>query len=368
MNAELGEGYLLLADISGYTAFLTKTEIEHSHAIIRELTALIRDRLAPPLEFVKLEGDAVFCVGRSELLSSGERVLELVEQCYLAFGDRLFDMTRATTCTCAACEAIGTLDLKFVVHHGSFVIDHDDGRIDLSGPDVILVHRLLKNTVIEQGGPAAYAFYSDRCTERMPTAAHLAPHVESYDAFGDIPGRVHDLAGAAAAIRGGRRERLDETTADVVTRVMIPAPPAIVWQYYVEPDKRPRWMTIETAVDFEPNGDGRIGPGAASHCAHGALGDARREYLDWRPFDYLTCRWLPMPETTLLPPALETVELVADSGGTCFTWYLRADDRSDEGVAALTAMSDVLDEFTRLGAETLVKVLAEDGLLDSVSD
>jgi hypothetical protein len=43
------QGYLLLADISGYTAFLTGTELEHSHAIIRELTKLIRERLAPYL-------------------------------------------------------------------------------------------------------------------------------------------------------------------------------------------------------------------------------------------------------------------------------------------------------------------------------
>ena len=32
------QGYLLLADISGYTAFLTGTELEHAHAIVRELT------------------------------------------------------------------------------------------------------------------------------------------------------------------------------------------------------------------------------------------------------------------------------------------------------------------------------------------
>jgi len=32
------EGYLLLADISGYTTFLTGTELEHSHAILTELT------------------------------------------------------------------------------------------------------------------------------------------------------------------------------------------------------------------------------------------------------------------------------------------------------------------------------------------
>jgi len=49
------EGYLLLADISGYTKFLTGTELEHAQAIIRELTTLVRDRLVPPMKFVQLE-------------------------------------------------------------------------------------------------------------------------------------------------------------------------------------------------------------------------------------------------------------------------------------------------------------------------
>jgi hypothetical protein len=49
-------GYLLLADISGYTAFLAGTELEHANAIVRELTTLVRVRLSPPMRFVKLEG------------------------------------------------------------------------------------------------------------------------------------------------------------------------------------------------------------------------------------------------------------------------------------------------------------------------
>ncbi len=51
------QGYLLLADISGYTEFLTGTELEHSHAIVTELTKLIRATLTPPMRFVKLEGE-----------------------------------------------------------------------------------------------------------------------------------------------------------------------------------------------------------------------------------------------------------------------------------------------------------------------
>ena len=56
-------------------------------------------------------------------------------------------MARATTCGCDACAAIGSLGLKFIAHYGSYVIEYEGDREDLAGPDVILVHRLLKNTI-----------------------------------------------------------------------------------------------------------------------------------------------------------------------------------------------------------------------------
>ena len=116
------------------------------------------------MRFVKLEGDAVFCFASGDAFPDGEQLIELVESCYFDFSSRLLDMTRSTTCRCDACRAIGGLDLKFVVHFGQFWLDRDeDGRIDLAGPDVILTHRLLKNTIIEAGGPTAYAFFSDPC-------------------------------------------------------------------------------------------------------------------------------------------------------------------------------------------------------------
>ena len=167
------QGYLLLADISGYTAFLTGTELEHAHEIIHELTTLIRQRLAPPLRFVKLEGDAVFCYAEAGAFREGERLVELIEACYFDFSNRLLDMARATTCHCSACTAIGSLGLKFIAHYGSFVIERDEGREDLAGADVILAHRLLKNTVSENGGPQAYAFLTEVCLQRMPASFSL---------------------------------------------------------------------------------------------------------------------------------------------------------------------------------------------------
>src|SRR2546425_4786775 len=167
-NSGMREGHLLLADISGYTEFMTGTEVEHANEIIRELATLISERLAPPMRFVKREGDAVFCYAGAGTFREGERLVELIEACYFDFSNRLLDMARATTCRCNACAAIGSLGLKFIVHYGTFVIERDDGRDDLAGPDVILIHRLLKNSISDRGGPQAYAFLTDACLQRLP--------------------------------------------------------------------------------------------------------------------------------------------------------------------------------------------------------
>ena len=105
-------GYLVVADISGYTAFLTGTELEHAQAIIHELTTLIRERLAPPMRFVKLEGDAVLCYATDSAFSTGDRLLEALEACYFEFSNRLLGMEQATTCRCAACASIGSLGIR----------------------------------------------------------------------------------------------------------------------------------------------------------------------------------------------------------------------------------------------------------------
>jgi hypothetical protein len=54
------QGYLWLADISGYTSFVAGTELEHSQDILSELLEVILTRIKPHLTIHKIEGDAVF--------------------------------------------------------------------------------------------------------------------------------------------------------------------------------------------------------------------------------------------------------------------------------------------------------------------
>jgi uncharacterized protein YndB with AHSA1/START domain len=345
-DVRAADGYLLLADISGYTAFLTGTELEHSHAIVTELTRLIRSTLVPPMRFVKLEGDAVFCFASADAFPDGEQLVELVESCYFDFSSRLLDMTRSTTCRCDACREIGGLDLKFVVHYGTFIVDRDeeDGRIDLAGPDVILAHRLLKNTIIDAGGPEAYAFFSDPCLARSTAEFSFPAHSESYDSFGEVSGVVQDLAAVAERRREAQRVRVTREEADLDVSYTVEAPPSVIWQYFVQPDKRARWSLSanETSIVFSPNDEGRRTTGASSHCAHTVGGDALREYLDWRPYEYFTCRMTPLPhELVLYTPWVETTTFTSvGENRTEWRWTVRCIDRSP----------DVLTSFEMLAA------------------
>lgn len=338
MDVDRMTGYLLLADISGYTKFLTGTELEHSHAIVTELTKLIRSRLVPPMRFVKLEGDAVFCFAGADAFPDGEQVLELVESCYFDFTNRLLDMTRSTTCACDACRAIGGLGLKFIVHFGEFMVDRDeDGRVDLAGPEVILAHRLLKNTVIESGGPEAYAFMSAKCFPLRQHDLSLLVHSEFYDSFGEITGFVQDLADVAERRRDAQRVRVSIDEADVHVHQILNVPPSVAWQYLVQPGRRSEWSfdSLETSLVFAPNEEGRLGSGASSHCAHGDLGDARREYLDWRPFEYFTSRFTPIAPNPLFKVVwIETFAFDdLGDGRSELHWTVRCVDRSETSMA-----------------------------------
>lgn len=307
----LSQGYILLADISGYTEFFTGTELEHAQEIIRELTSLIRERLTPPLRFVKLEGDAVFCYAATETFGNGERFVELIEACYFDFANRLDDMARSTICSCNACAAIDSLGLKFVVHHGTFIVERDGNREDLAGPDVILAHRLLKNSIGDDGGPRAYAFFTAAALQLLPPSFALPEHAETYESFGETRGGVHDLGPVLAAMREQRREYITSEAADFETSFVMPVPPRMAWQYVVDPMERLRWVcninyplwpNFGKAPDtLERNADGRTGSGAKTHCGHAPKGVAAlREFVDWRPFSYFTFRIAGMFDTVTI--------------------------------------------------------------------
>jgi uncharacterized protein DUF2652 len=187
MERKTQTGFLVLADISGYTSFVAKTEIEHADMALSFLLEAIIEKLSSLFTIAKLEGDAVFAYMEASKLPEDQSLLELVDQTYKAFRDKASSLYNHATCPCKACQAIPTLDLKFILHHGEYVLQQVAGIRDLLGTDVNLIHRLLKNHVAESTGWQGYAIFTDPVLGYIPQdKENYFKRCETYEHLGDV--------------------------------------------------------------------------------------------------------------------------------------------------------------------------------------
>src|SRR3954447_9657365 len=178
----------LIADISGYTEYLSTVEIDHAQDILADLISTVVTSLRPAFRLAKLEGDAAFCFAPAEKID-GTLLLDTIEHCYFTFRRRRRDVRQATSCECNACVRIPTLNLKFVAHHGLALRQKMAGREELLGSDVIIVHRLLKNDIVEKLDIPAYAAFTDRLVQEMgidPSQLDMRGHAETYEHLGEV--------------------------------------------------------------------------------------------------------------------------------------------------------------------------------------
>jgi uncharacterized protein YndB with AHSA1/START domain len=312
MQSKTQHGYLLLADISDYTAYVARTELEHAQEIIGELLELVLHVLTPTLTLSKLEGDAVFAYAPENRLARAETVMELIELTYVSFRDRVEGVRRRTTCDCNTCRAIPALDLKFIAHHGDFVVQTIAGMRELIGSDVNLVHRLSKNHVADETGWKGYALYTEGFLQHLDgQLLGLHEQVESYEHLGDVRTLSNNLRARYEQLNSARRIQVGAADAEVVLRHDFSRPPAVVWEWLNDPQLRTRWMH-ERVWSAGPRPSGRTDVGSRNHCAHGKY-SFTETILDWKPFDYVTSRQegggIVFTETVSLEP-------LTDSRGT----------------------------------------------------
>lgn len=284
-------GHLVIADISGYTQFLTESELDHANGIVGDLLNSIIEAMQTPLTVSGIEGDAIFMYGEMAEGLVGQTVLESVELLYCAFASALDNMVLNTTCTCNACVNIKSLGLKIVMHCGEYAKSTVGGMTTLSGPDVIAVHRLLKNHIVETTGIDDYFLVTKACVDALDAASMVAawtPHSEEYEHIGVVDGYVSSLHDVWTFRRLQTEIKVSPAEAWDTARGQSIAPPAVIWDQVIDPRKRIEWLA--PAVDMELKGteDGRVGPGTEFHCAHGDGAITLFTVLDMRPFDYAT--------------------------------------------------------------------------------
>lgn len=180
----MGEGHasratFLLADISGYTGFLAAVGAAHqaqleqgetppAYPLMKTFLDTIVASISPPFTLAKLEGDAVFAYAdEDDLTIRGEEISACLRGCYRSFREHLRRTEDGLTCSCDACSSGARLDLKFILHHGSYIAQTIAGNTELLGPDVTIAHRMLKNDVVTRTGWQAYALLSAAAVERL---------------------------------------------------------------------------------------------------------------------------------------------------------------------------------------------------------
>jgi hypothetical protein len=215
-------GCIVIIDISGYTQFVKmhRTAMVHAEQIITDLMESMLDVQGPPLVLDKLMGDAAFFYSRDNGDSSAEAIAAQVVRFFEAFNETEGVLVSCNVCICDACNQMSSLKLKAILHHGEFIRKQMGGGSELAGPDVILAHRLLKNSI--------------------ESVEYILMTKSFHDRSGDLPGMTPEVG----------QEQTDLGPVDVLV-------------FYPDPDDRPLPMAtwsgrLKQFVRIEAKGAGRM--------------------------------------------------------------------------------------------------------------
>ena len=283
------EGFLLIADITGYTVFLRESELEHAKDSLRSLLDLLIEQTKPPLRISRLEGDAVISYALDGSFSTGQTLVDLIEETYIEFRRALDLMVLNTSCDCLACRNIANLDLKFFVHYGTFVLEPLHAYLELIGSDVNILHRLTKNSVTKMTGIRAYVLYTQAAVDQLKIPEmipELTVHVESFADVGEITTYLMDMHPVWESRKHRYHKEVKPEEAIFIFEQKFNVSPTVAWEYVTNP----KYRALIYGSDKQELKDlkkGRISNGSVYICSHGK-NIIQQTIVDWHPFKQYT--------------------------------------------------------------------------------
>lgn len=214
----------------------------------------------------------------------------MIENTYVSFRRAIELMVLNNTCQCNACANVSSLDLKFLVHHGTFVLQSVGESQELMGSDVNLTHRLLKNSVTKATGIRAYSLLTEEAAESLGISdltEEMVSHMEDVPDFGRVRVWIQDMHPTYEARPDEQIIQFDPSEVILEERVQIALPPELVWDYLTHSEFRNLTLGSDR---FEIDRQGkRIGEGSVYQCYHGDQ-VIPQVILEWRPFERLLVR------------------------------------------------------------------------------
>ena len=285
----ISRGYFVIADITGYTEFLTKSGLEEAQGILDHLFEGLVEAIKPPLIVSNFQGDAVLAYAPEGSFTHGQTLFEMLGNIYNAFAGLVEHMEHNAGCGCNACDNLPKLDLKIIVHYGNYIMQNLRDRQEISGPDVILVHRMTKNKVRYHTGLSSYGLFSEAAINAMDlpdVRAGMQVVIEHYEHLGEVKLFVYDLRAKYEQARELRRVFVRPDQAVIHIECSLPVTPPLVWEYLTQPVYVKEWMAYESVTNAQVQMS-KMERGSTFRCVRSA---EQLEYtiVDWRPFDYLT--------------------------------------------------------------------------------
>jgi hypothetical protein len=156
-STEDGPALICIPDITGFTRFMAETNLEFSKKIIPPLLRNLVSSNVLNLKVGEVEGDAILFYRYGALPS----FKELIDQCknfYIKFTEQLESLKIQFPDDFAKYISANKLALKIVVHAAEMTSTYIEGLIKLIGEDLVVVHKLLKNSV----EPPEYILFTEK--------------------------------------------------------------------------------------------------------------------------------------------------------------------------------------------------------------
>ena len=139
--------FFCIPDITGFTKFITSTDdTEFAHRVISKALNKVASANILEMSIAEIEGDAVFFY-KTGRLPAVKKVAKQCQLIYSTFQEAIGSFEQSDPELYAKYLSNNQLGIKLIIHHGYVTLTKINGRTKLMGEDVILVHKLLKNSV-----------------------------------------------------------------------------------------------------------------------------------------------------------------------------------------------------------------------------
>jgi hypothetical protein len=249
-----------IPDISGFTKFVSETEISHSQHVIKGLLEVLVDSNTIGLKVSEFEGDAILFYRHGAPPPLGDFV-EQARRMFVGFHTLLKKIELSRICQCGACAGASGLTLKIVAHLGPAGELKVKEQSKFIGTGIIVAHRLLKNSVPER----EYLLLTRELLGLSGNAGGdpglFMDGVDRYDEIGDVPYQYMSLGRFREEVKVQPPEPFVVKNPCTVMEVSrrIDAPAAVVFETLTDLPGRMKWVDGIRRVELHDDRPNRIG-------------------------------------------------------------------------------------------------------------